>query len=76
MGWTIATFPAKKERAAAWEAGREERLEASKAKAKADARACAERVARLCGPRSSHRPTVLPVHVWADVLTVLMKNDT
>ena len=76
-----AASDAKKERAAAWEAGREERLEAAranaKANAKANARACAARVASLTLPvePSAEGSTVLPVHVWADVLSVLMSDS-
>lgn len=76
-----AASEAKKARAAAWEAGREERLEASRAKAKADARACARacaaRVATLSPPTepSVEGSTVLPVHVWTEVLSALMIHD-
>ena len=80
-----AASEAKKERAAAWEAGREARLEAARAKAKAKANAgarasayaAAARVATLMPPvePSVEGSTVLPVHVWADVLSALMRDD-
>jgi hypothetical protein len=71
-----AASDAKREREAAWDAGREDRARAAKDAAREIARAARDRVSSMpaASAPSEIGSTPLPAHVWADAMRVLMRE--